>query len=162
MSAPEIPEDIWDIAEAIVAAHDLPEVHVVQIADAILAERERCDELLRNPNAVLVNWLRGGINADSIIAEIIDRNQTIAREYAASYEKALPLYGQSDKDAGRGRQEGHIKAGYDIADAIRNSRSKAIHTDSSQIAVSSADHAQTEPAARSGEKSAATNPEGEA
>ena len=33
---------------------------------------------------------------------------------------------------------------------------------SSQIAVSSADHAQTEPTARSGEKSAATNPKGDA
>lgn len=127
MSAPEIPADIFATArtladDAVCFGYTRA---ALDIAHALLAERERCAELLKNPHAVLVNWLRGGINADSIIAEIIDRNQMIAREYAASFEKALCQYGQADKDAGRGRQEGHIKAGYEIADAIRNSLSKA-------------------------------------
>lgn len=51
-------------------------------ARAILAEREASEarmlELLKDPVAVRVNWMRGGINADSIIAEERERCAKIA------------------------------------------------------------------------------------
>ena len=84
-----------------------------------VAERERIAALLQDPTAVLANALRGGINASSIRADERDRCVVLCNDYAESYEKALPLYGAADKDIGRGRQEGHIKAARDIAAAIR-------------------------------------------
>jgi hypothetical protein len=47
-----------------------------------------------------------------------ERCAKVARDYAASCEAALCHYGSADKDAGRGRQEGHINAGNEIAEAI--------------------------------------------
>lgn len=55
--------------------------------------------------------------ARAIMAER-HRCATIASRYADGYEAGLPCYGAADKDSGRGRQEGHIKAGRDIAEAI--------------------------------------------
>lgn len=55
--------------------------------------------------------------ARAIMAER-QRCATIASRYADGYEAGLPCYGAADKDSGRGRQEGHIKAGRDIAEAI--------------------------------------------
>lgn len=90
-----------------------------RVARAILAERERMAALPQDATAVLVNAMRGGINASSIRADERDRWVVLCNDYAESYEKALPLYGAADKDIGRGRQEGHIKAARDIAAAIR-------------------------------------------
>lgn len=65
---------------------------------------------------------RGATQAARIIAKAImaerQRCATIASRYADGYEAGLPHYGHADKDSGRGRQEGHIKAGRDIAEAI--------------------------------------------
>ena len=47
-----------------------------------------------------------------------ERCARIARAYASEHEAGLCHYGAADKDEGRGRQEGHIKAGHDIAAAI--------------------------------------------
>jgi len=55
--------------------------------------------------------------ARAIMAER-ERCAAIASRYADGYEAGLPHYGAADKDSGRGRQEGHIKAGRDIAEAI--------------------------------------------
>lgn len=57
------------------------------------------------------------IIAKAILAER-DRCVAIARQYSVGFEKALGLYGSADKDAGRGRQEGHINAGREIAGLI--------------------------------------------
>lgn len=69
---------------------------------------------------------RGTAQAVRIIASAImaerERCAAIASIYADGYEAALPHYGAADKDSGRGRQEGHIKAGRDIAKAIMAGR----------------------------------------
>lgn len=49
-----------------------------------------------------------------------ERCAKLARDYAVQYEAGLCHYGAADKDSGRGRQEGHIMAGHDIAAAIMN------------------------------------------
>lgn len=118
----EIPEDIQAMAKKLFDLRDSIAFRGF-IAQALLTEREatekRIGELLKDQVAVRVNWLRGGINATSIIDEIQRRDASLADEYADSYEKGLCHYGAADKDHGRGRQEGHIKAGRDIAAAIR-------------------------------------------
>lgn len=56
--------------------------------------------------------------AKAIYAER-ERCENLARRYSEGYAKALGMYGSADKDSGRGRQEGHINAGREIADLIR-------------------------------------------
>ena len=56
--------------------------------------------------------------ARAIMAET-ERCAKIADAHADGHEKAIGAYGAADKDAGRGRQEGHIDAGRAIAAAIR-------------------------------------------
>lgn len=63
----------------------------------------------------------GRSDEKAIVSAIMAERQrcaTIASRYADGYEAGLPHYGAADKDSGRGRQEGHIKAGRDIAEAI--------------------------------------------
>ena len=43
----------------------------------------------------------------------------ICVEYSKSFQKGLCHYGDADKDSWRGRQEGHIDAGNELASAIR-------------------------------------------
>lgn len=70
-------------------------------------------------------------HSKQIVADLIakaihaerQRCEDLARRYSVGYEKALGMYGSADKDSGRGRQEGHINAGREIADLIRISAS---------------------------------------
>lgn len=50
---------------------------------------------------------------------VVERCAEEASRYAAAHARALGDYGAVDKDAGRGRQEGHINAGEAITLAIR-------------------------------------------
>lgn len=77
-----------------------------------------CDAYLAYPRKGEDEWLP---TARAIMAER-ERCAAIASIYADSYEVAIPHYGAADKDSGRGRQEGHIKAGRDIAKAIMAGR----------------------------------------
>lgn len=53
-------------------------------------------------------------------ARLIERAECadIARRYSQEFISGLCHYGPADKDEGRGRQEGHIKAGEEIAQLI--------------------------------------------
>lgn len=75
----EIPEDAIKAARE---CHDkimyyaegrgITEAHVIYtIASTIMAERERIAELLKDPFAVRLNYLRGDISAQSIIEEAV-------------------------------------------------------------------------------------------
>lgn len=87
------------------------------------AERERWINVLRDPAAVRINYLRGNIACQTLIDEAVEaqkqKDAKIADDYAEGYRGGLYHYGAADKDSGRGRQEGHINAGEFIAAAIR-------------------------------------------
>jgi len=96
-----IPEDVMAIAEDIRsrvfnAMHDddgrLTDSDPAEIiASAILAEREateaRMAAVLKDPVAVRLNWMRGGINAGSIIAEERERCAKVAERYCSNYSR---------------------------------------------------------------------------
>lgn len=100
------------------------------IASALQAERDDTEakwaEAMKTPLSVRVNYLRGNIACQNLIDEAVDaereRCAKIADAYSEDYDKALYLYGAADLDSGRGRQEGHIKAGKEIAAAIREAK----------------------------------------
>lgn len=81
---------------------DMP-ADIVRDAQAALAWQGKPDDVLYVAKAIFSER---------------QRSAAIAQQYAQSYENGLCHYGDADKDAGRGRQEGHIKAGRDIHDAI--------------------------------------------
>ncbi|WP_313026906.1 hypothetical protein [Brucella sp.] len=57
--------------------------------------------------------------APSPRAQALEEAAKLCEKYAQSYQSGLCHYGSIDKDAGRGRQEGHINAGNELAAAIR-------------------------------------------
>lgn len=73
----DIPQDIWGAAcdcwETLASSAPLRDHETVVIARAIMAAKADKETeiagLLHNPVAVRLNWLRGGIDASSIIAE---------------------------------------------------------------------------------------------
>lgn len=110
------PQDVWDAASyAVVHAPEYTRRLHENVCSAILAEREASEarmlELLKDPVAVRLNWMRGGINADSIIAEERERCAKIADSLVAHV---------SDHDRYR---SGMNAAAVDIAYGIRSGAS---------------------------------------
>jgi hypothetical protein len=130
MSDVTIPElrkhaDIWGKASEIATAtkpygSTFGEVYVAPIARAILAERQaaeaRMAALLKDPVAVRLNWQRGGINADSIIAEERERCAKIADREAEERQAVAPLLDGKARTVAIGQAS--VASG--IAQAIRS------------------------------------------
>lgn len=97
----EISEDVMKTAREIIAAEvprDIRWQYVYGRHDHHAAVRAICNAILAERN----------------------RCASIANLYAKKCQGALCHYGSADKDEGRGRQEGSIKAGEEIAAAIRS------------------------------------------
>jgi len=107
-----IPDDIRNTVRRLLEYGDRDRMFEA-VARALLAERAsteaKIQELLKDPVAVRLNWMRGGINADSIIAEERERCATVATNY-----------GLLRKTAFGGPLEAKRAAAKDIASAIRS------------------------------------------
>lgn len=58
------------------------------------------------------------VDVAAVRGQAFEEAANICAEYAKSFQEGLCHYGDADKDGGRGRQEGHIDAGNELASAI--------------------------------------------
>lgn len=118
-----IPDEVMKAAREVFPQLTLssdPQIAIVAVARSILAERAASEarmlELLKDPVAVRLNWMRGGINADSIMAEVKARCAEIA-DAAADEQDVLALSADESNFAGYRQGERVAKS---IASAIRS------------------------------------------
>lgn len=87
------------------------------------ADKQIPGDIMTRAEAVYDALGRGSTADAEIIARAIaaerERCAKAAEMYAEAFIEGMVHYGAADKDAGRGRQEGHIDAGQAIASAIR-------------------------------------------
>lgn len=113
----DVPADVWKVAEACCPGNNWNPITIERIARTILVEREAIEDLLKNPVAVRLNYLRGGIACQGIIEDAIQAERKRCADTIANFPEWVA---HSDEVAAETGMLGRQTTRADIVAAVLN------------------------------------------